>query len=80
MDLKEIEKNFQKNTFNNEDDIKLHFYSDIVKPLLEELNPRMSSQWHSEDTLLAGGRPDATFQNILFEYKKENHFVVTPKS
>lgn len=74
MDLKEIEKNFQKNTFNNEDDIKLHFYSDIVKPLLEELNPRMSSQWHSEDTLLAGGRPDATFQNILFEYKKENHF------
>lgn len=78
MDLKQIEKNFSKNTFNNEDDIKLHFYSDIVKPLLEELNPHMSGQWHSEDTLLAGGRPDATFQNISFEYKKENYFS-TPK-
>ena len=74
MDLIQIEKKFQQNIFHNEDDIKLKFYSDIIKPLLETLNPRMEGQWRSEDTLLVGGRTDATFQNITFEYKKENYF------
>lgn len=41
MNLRELEAKFKKNTFNNEDDIKVNFYSDIVKPLLEELNPEM---------------------------------------
>lgn len=44
MDLRELETKFKKNTFNNEDDIKLHFHSDIIKPLLEELNPEMAGQ------------------------------------
>lgn len=74
MDLREIETKFKKNTFNNEDDIKLHFHSDIIKPLLEELNPEMAGQYHSEDVLKAGGRTDATFQNISFEFKKEGYF------
>ena len=39
MNLKELEANFKKNIFQNEDDIKLHFHADIVKPMLEELNP-----------------------------------------
>lgn len=74
MDLREIETKFKKNTFNNEDDLKIHFHSDIIKPLLEELNPEMAGQYHSEDILKAGGRTDATFQNILFEFKKEGYF------
>lgn len=74
MNLKELEINFKKNTFKNEDDIKLHFHSDIVKPLLEELNPEMAGHYHSEDVLKAGGRTDATFQNISFEFKKEGYF------
>ena len=74
MELIKLEEAFKNNTFNNEDDIKLHFHSDIVKPLLEELNPSMAGQYKSEDVLLAGGRTDATFQNVLFELKKHNHF------
>lgn len=77
MDLREIETKFKKNTFNNEDDIKLHFHSDIIKPLLEELNPEMAGQYRSEDVLKAGGRTDATFQNISFEFKKEGYFNKT---
>lgn len=77
MNLREIEAKFKKNTFNNEDDIKIHFHSDIIKPLLEELNPEMAGQYHSEDVLKAGGRTDATFQNISFEFKKEGYFDKT---
>ena len=74
MNLVELEKNFNKNVFRNEDDIKIHFHSDIIKPLLEELNPDMIGQYKSEENLLAGGRTDATFQNISFELKKEDYF------
>jgi hypothetical protein len=74
MNLKELEINFKKNNLKNEDDVKIHFHSDIVKPLLEELNPEMAGQYHSENILRAGGRTDATFQNILFEFKKEGYF------
>lgn len=74
MELFKLEEAFKSNVFNNEDDIKLHFYSDIVNPLLKELNPKMVGQYKSEDILLAGGRTDATFQNILFELKKYNKF------
>lgn len=74
MNIKELELNFKKNIFRNEDDIKIHFHSDIVKPLLIELNPDMLNQYKSEDVLISGGRTDATFQNISFELKKENYF------
>ena len=74
MDLQQIGRAFQSRIFRNEDDVKIHFHADIIKPLLEELNPQMAGQYRSEDALLAGGRTDATFQNISFELKKENHF------
>lgn len=74
MNLIEIEKKFSENVFRNEDDIKIHFHSDIIKPLLEELNPEMIGQYKSENNLLAGGRTDATFKNISFELKKEDYF------
>lgn len=74
MNLKEIQTNFSKNILNNEDDIKIHFYSDIVKPLLEEVNPGMAGHYHSENVLKAGGRTDATFERISFEFKKEGYF------
>lgn len=78
MDLKKLESEFKQNTFRNEDDVKLHFHSDIVKPILKEVNPSMVGQYHSEDVLLSGGRTDATFQNISFEFKKTAYFD-TPK-
>lgn len=74
MDLKQLELEFKQNTFRTEDDVKIHFHSDIVKPILLEVNPSMIGQYHSEDTLLAGGRTDATFQNISFEFKKFAYF------
>ena len=74
MDLKKLEQDFKANIFRNEDDVKIHFHSDIVKPILEELNPSMASQYKSEDVLLSGGRTDATFQNISFELKKDDKF------
>ncbi len=74
MNLVELEKNFKNNVFRNEDDIKIHFHSDIIKPILKEVNPEMIGQYKSEENLLAGGRTDATFQNISFELKKDNYF------
>lgn len=74
MNLNELEQNFKKNIFRNEDDIKIHFHAEIIKPILEELNPEMLSHYKSEERLLAGGRTDATFQNISFELKKERYF------
>ena len=67
MELNKLEQSFKLNNFNTEDDVKIHFYSDIIKPLLEELNPTMVSQYKSEANFLAGGRSDATFQNVSFE-------------
>lgn len=75
MELLKLEKEFKKNSFRNEDDIKIHFHSEIMKPLLTELNPTLIQNYKSEDILLAGGRTDATFQNILFELKKYNYFI-----
>lgn len=74
MELNKLEQSFKLNHFSTEDDIKIHFHSDIVKPLLEKVNPMMVSQYRSEDNLLAGGRTDATFQNISFEFKKYKYF------
>ncbi len=36
MELNKLEQSFKLNHFNTEDDIKIHFHSDIVKPLLEK--------------------------------------------
>lgn len=74
MNFKEVENKFKSNIFTNEDDIKIHFHSDIVKPILSEFNPDMVNQYRSENYLIAGGRTDATFQNIYFELKKLNRF------
>lgn len=74
MDLKMLEADFKQNTFCNEDDVKIHFHSDIVKPILKEVNPSMIGQYRSEATLLAGGRADANFQNITLEFKKLGYF------
>ncbi len=75
MDLVRLESAFKCHQFRTEDDVKIHFHSDIVKPLLEELNPAMAGQYRSEDSLLAGGRTDATFQNVSFELKRFKHFL-----
>ena len=74
MDFKKIENEFKQNIFHNEDDIKIHFHSDIVKPILKNVNPEMYNHYRSEQTFIAGGRSDATFQNISFEFKKEAAF------
>ena len=74
MDLHALETEFKQNIFRNEDDVKIHFHSDIIKPILCEVNPAMVGQYHSEDILMAGGRTDATFQNVSFEFKKLAYF------
>ncbi len=74
MDLRALEAEFQKNTFRNEDDIKIHFHADLVQPILREVNPSMVGQYRSEALLLSGGRADATFQDISFEFKRYRHF------
>ena len=53
LDFKKIEQDFKRNIFTNEDDIKIHFHSDIVKPILEEVNPTMVNQYRSESVLAA---------------------------
>lgn len=65
---------FRSRKFLNEDDIKIAFAACIVSPILKAVNPNKISEYSSETTCLAGGRADATFQNISFELKKYNHF------
>lgn len=74
LDFKKMEYEFRSNRFRNEDDIKIHFFSDIVEPILQKVNPTMVHQYLSENVLSAGGRTDATFQKIAFEFKKEGRF------
>lgn len=69
-----MEKNFKQHIFYKEDDIKINFYSEIVSPILKLVNPMLANAFLSEDTLLSGGRTDAAFQNVCFEYKKYNYF------
>ena len=49
MNLNELEQNFKKNIFRNEDDIKIHFHAEIIKPLLEELHPELLSHYKSAE-------------------------------
>lgn len=70
----ELEKNFKQQNFQSEDDVKLKFYSEIVKPLLNLVNPGAESDFFSETTFFKGGRADATYQNISFEYKDKGMF------
>lgn len=74
MDFNEIERNFKDKVLRNEDDVKINFYSEIAKPILLSVNPNMANQYHSESVLILGGRTDATFQNISFEFKKYQYF------
>lgn len=78
LDLDELGNNFRSNTFQNEDDIKINFHTDIIKPILRAVNPLQANQYSSENRLLSGGRTDATFQNISFEYKKYGYFDTLP--
>lgn len=75
MDFKLIEQNFKQKSLFSEDDVKIHFYAEIVKPILKAVNPLMAnSSYKSENVLYAGGRTDATFQNISFEFKEFGYF------
>ncbi|NLW24674.1 MAG: N-6 DNA methylase [Clostridia bacterium] len=74
LDLDTLERNFKSRSFKSEDDIKLHFFADIIKPILEAVNPDAKNSFYSENTLLRGGRPDASFRNICFEYKRYGYF------
>lgn len=74
MDVKKLKNAFEEQSIVNEDDVKLQFYSCIARPILLEVNPALASTWKSEDVLLKGGRTDATFQNIVFEYKRKGLF------
>lgn len=74
MELFLLEQNFKQHNFKNEDDVKINFHSEIASPILKQVNPLLVNAFHSEDTLQSGGRTDATFQNVSFEYKKYNYF------
>ena len=65
MDFKKLKTGFEKFKLRNEDDVKIHFYADIIRPLLQEIDPKRILQYFSEDRLLAGGRTDATFQHKI---------------
>lgn len=72
--LEELKNNFLAESINKEDDIKIKFFSEIVKPILNEVNPSMSREFLSEHSFYKGGRADAVFNNIAFEYKDRNAF------
>ena len=74
MELSYLEQEFKKHNLKNEDDVKINFHAEIVNPILKQFNPLLANTFQSEDTLHSGGRTDATFQNVSFEYKKFDYF------
>ena len=72
--FEKMTEDFHSHILLNEDDVKLHFYADIVKPIIKKVNPYLESTFNSERTFQKGGRADATYQNISFEYKQPNEF------
>lgn len=74
--LNNIKSNFlkHKGTFNVEDNVKIKFASEIMTPLLNKISPSDSINFLSEYSYLHGGRADATFKNIILEYKKGKYF------
>lgn len=71
--LYSLEKNFNSKKFNNEDDVKIQFHAEIVKPILEKLALE-TSNFSSETSYYRGGKADATYQNLAFEYKEKGKF------
>ena len=69
LNLACMAKGFLSYKLRKEDDVKLHFYAEIMKPLVQKLNPNGVNDYCSENVLRAGGRTDATFQAISFEFK-----------
>lgn len=63
IDLELLKKNFLKHrgNFGVEDNVKIHFASEIITPLLKAISPEETSMFQSEYTYLSGGRADATF-------------------
>lgn len=76
IDLNILKNNFlkHKGNFQIEDNIKIKFASEIMIPLLNEISPLDSIKFQSEYNYLKGGRADATYKNIVFEYKKGEYF------
>ena len=73
-DLNKLKVEFQKENLLVEDDVKIQFYHHIVAPILTKVNPQKRTEFQSEKNFFKGGRPDAVFQNIAFEYKAFDYF------
>ena len=76
MDLQQIGRAFQSRIFRNEDDVKIHFHADIIKPLLEELNPASEQirEFKGEPALAAlpvGSR---------VQFERQGYFCLDPDS
>ncbi len=67
-----ILKQFSLRKFNNEDDVKIYTYSDIILPIQRVYAP--TTTFHSEQTFAKGGRADGTIANLVLEYKKYGYF------
>lgn len=67
--IEDIIKNFNPHSAKNEDDIKIRTYADIILPILRSVNPGSVDSFSSERTFYKGGRADASFTNLVFEYK-----------
>ncbi|MFR2716024.1 MAG: Eco57I restriction-modification methylase domain-containing protein [Anaerococcus obesiensis] len=76
--LERIINGFNPRSAKNEDDIKIRTYSDIIKPIIQEVNPDAINNYYSEPNLntscYKGGRADASFENLVFEFKKYEVF------
>lgn len=72
IDINHIVEQFQSETFNSEDDIKLKTYADIILPIKNQFAP--NANFNSEHVFVAGGRADGTIGNLVIEYKKKNYF------
>lgn len=69
--LFKLRTDFENQKLHNEDDVKIHFWSEILKPFQLKYN---LSGISSEHNYINGGKSDATFSGIPFEYKPYDYF------
>ena len=76
--IERIISKFNPRSAKNEDDIKLRTYTDIIQPIIQMVNPNSVDKYQSEPNMntahYKGGRADASFENLVFEFKKFETF------
>ena len=74
LNTQSLINDFNTKIFNNESDVQTHFYASIANPIIKVLAPNLLGHYENEKRFIKGGRADAVFQNMAYEFKLFGYF------